>query len=35
MIKQDKKLELIICPKCGREYLPAEIYYPNEFLGKP
>lgn len=25
----------IICPKCGCEYLPAEIYYPNCFLGKP
>lgn len=25
----------IICPKCGCEYLPAEIYYPNYFLGKP
>ena len=26
---------IITCPKCGAEYLPAEIYYPNEFLGKP
>jgi len=24
----------IICPKCGREYLPSEIYLPNNFLGK-
>ncbi len=31
----DKKVEYITCPKCGREYLPAEIYYPNSFLGKP
>ena len=23
----------IICPKCGAEYLPCEIYYPNQFLG--
>ncbi len=25
----------IICPHCGAEYLPAEIFYPNHFLGKP
>lgn len=25
----------ITCPHCGRQYLPAEIYYPNEFFGKP
>ena len=29
------KLETIICPICGREYLPAEIYLPNSFFGKP
>lgn len=23
----------IICPNCGAEYLPCEIYYPNQFLG--
>lgn len=23
----------IKCPHCGREYLPCEIYYPDEFLG--
>lgn len=23
----------IKCPHCGREYLPCEIYYPNDFLG--
>lgn len=28
-------IQNIICPHCGAEYLPAEIYYPNEFLGKP
>lgn len=27
--------EKIICPKCGREYLPAEIYLPKAFLGNP
>jgi predicted nucleic-acid-binding Zn-ribbon protein len=25
----------IKCPHCGCEYLPAEIYYPDSFLGKP
>lgn len=29
------KLETITCPVCGREYLPAEIYLPDSFLGKP
>ena len=24
---------LIKCPYCGREYLPCEIYYPDDFLG--
>lgn len=30
-----KQLRVIKCPKCGYEYLPAEIYLPDEFLGKP
>lgn len=34
-MKQDKKIELIICPHCGTEYLPAEIYYPKHFFGNP
>jgi predicted RNA-binding Zn-ribbon protein involved in translation (DUF1610 family) len=25
----------IKCPHCGFEYMPAEIYYPDSFLGKP
>lgn len=25
----------IVCPKCGAEYLPAEIFYPDEILGNP
>lgn len=29
------KEKIIKCPECGWEYLPAEIYYPNSFLGKP
>lgn len=34
-MRNDKKVEYIVCPRCGREYLPAEIYYPDNFLGKP
>ena len=30
-----EKFEVITCPNCGREYLPAEIYIPNSFFGKP
>ena len=30
-----KQLRVIKCPTCGYEYLPAEIYLPDEFLGKP
>ncbi len=30
-----RKFELIECPKCGREYLPAEIFVPRAFFGKP
>lgn len=26
---------IIRCCHCGAEYLPAEIFYPNDFLGKP
>ena len=26
---------IIVCPHCGYQYLPAEIYLPNSFLGKP
>ena len=29
------KLNVIVCPKCGREYLPAEIYVPGAFFGNP
>ena len=25
----------IVCPICGAEYLPSEIYIPDEFFGKP
>lgn len=30
-----RKLIVITCPKCGREYLPAEIYIPDNFFGRP
>lgn len=26
---------VIKCPHCGAEYLPAEIFLPDSFLGKP
>lgn len=25
----------IECPKCGKEFLPGEIYLPKHFLGQP
>lgn len=30
-----KLLRIIKCPICGYEYLPAEIFMPSAFLGKP
>ena len=30
-----KREKVIKCPNCGCEYLPAEIYLPDTFLGKP
>lgn len=27
--------KVIVCPHCGEEYLPAEIFIPNAFFGKP
>ena len=30
-----EKFIVIKCPKCGYEYLPAEIFYPDDFLGQP
>lgn len=29
------KKTTIRCPHCGYEYLPAEIYYPDSFIGDP
>ena len=34
MNKEEKRL-IIKCPHCGQEYLPAEIFIPSEFMGKP
>ena len=34
-IKDIKKETVIKCPCCGYEYLPAEIYVPSNFFGKP
>jgi DNA-directed RNA polymerase subunit RPC12/RpoP len=31
----ENKTNYIICPKCGAEYLPAEIFYPDVVLGNP
>lgn len=30
-----KRFNVIRCPHCNREYLPEEIYLPNEFFGQP
>lgn len=30
-----RKFEIIDCPCCGREYLPAEIFIPHAFFGRP
>ncbi len=31
----DNKNLVIKCPKCGYEYLPAEIFFPDTLLGEP
>ena len=31
----DNKNLVIKCPKCGYEYLPAEIFFPDVLLGEP
>lgn len=30
-----RKFEVIECPHCGTQYLPAEIFYPKSFFGTP
>ncbi len=32
---KEERLITIRCPFCGAQYLPAEIYLPDAFLGKP
>ena len=32
---KETKIVTITCPHCGTEYLPAEIFVPESFLGKP
>lgn len=31
----NRKLTVITCPNCGKEYLPAEIFIPKAFFGIP
>lgn len=35
VLEMKRKFEVIKCPHCQAEYLPAEIYLPNSFLGRP
>ena len=30
-----RKFEIIECPHCGYEYLPAEIFVPSAYFGRP
>ncbi len=30
-----RKTSIIKCPHCGAQYLPAEIYMPGSFIGRP
>jgi DNA-directed RNA polymerase subunit RPC12/RpoP len=30
-----RKFEIIECPHCGYQYLPAEIFVPKNFVGTP
>lgn len=30
-----RKFEIVECPNCGYEYLPAEIFIPKYYFGKP
>lgn len=33
--EKDLKTNIIKCPHCGYEYHPSEIFFPNDFFGKP
>lgn len=30
-----KNWQVIKCPHCGYEYVPGEVFYPEDLLGKP
>lgn len=30
-----RKFEIVECPKCGYQYLPAEIFVPKYYFGVP
>lgn len=31
----DKEMQVITCPICGQQYLPSEIFFPEDLLGEP
>ena len=31
----DKNTQIITCPVCGHQYLPSEIFFPDDLVGKP
>lgn len=31
----DKNTQLISCPVCGHQYLPSEIFFPDDLIGRP
>lgn len=31
----EREMQVITCPVCGQQYLPSEIFFPNDLLGKP
>ena len=35
MSTKPRKFEIIECPRCGWQYLPAEIYVDRAFFGRP
>ena len=35
MLDNNKKTPIIRCVHCGAQYLPAEIFIPGAFLGRP
>ena len=35
MFEREEESIVIKCPNCGVEYLPGEIYIPNNLVGQP